>query len=273
MDERAVAAKPELRQWTRFVEDARADARLAFGMSRILLAANVRMRYRRTALGYAWLVLPTAATVVVWTYLQSHRVVAVGHSRIPFAAHILAGAIVWQLLVEAMNVPLQEFDAKRQALRRTMLPLEAVVLAGVFEVFIAGLVRLLVIVPVLVALGVDMHGSMALVPVGLVVAVILGLAIGLVLSPLGMLVDDIGRGLTIVVGAWFLLTPVVYSQASGGIVRWNPATPVVAVTRGWLTGDSSSHGLVVVAVASILVIGAAWLLIRLARPHVVARLG
>jgi lipopolysaccharide transport system permease protein len=270
---RAVEATPELRQWPRFVADARHDARVAAGGAGVLLAANLRMRYRRTLLGYAWLILPTAATAIVWTYVQRSGFVSLGHTRVSFAAHVLAGTVVWQLLVDAMNVPLQELKAQGHAVRRTKVPVEAVVLAGVLEVLATSVFRLLIVIPVLTLLGVDLRVTMMLAPIGLVVAVMLGVAIGLALTPLGLLLDDIGRGLAIVTGVWFLLTPIVYAHAHGGVVRWNPATPVVVVTRSWLTGEPSSSTLVPVAAGSLVAVAVAWLLMRLARPHVVSRLG
>jgi hypothetical protein len=50
-------------------------------------------------------------------------------------------------------------------------------------------------------------------------------------------------------------------------------TPLLDTTRAWLTGGSMSAGFLPVAGGMAAILVAAWVLQRVARPHVVARLG
>ncbi|HEX6159961.1 MAG TPA: ABC transporter permease, partial [Thermoanaerobaculia bacterium] len=72
---------------------------------------------------------------------------------------------------------------------------------------------------------------------------------------------------------WFFLTPVVYPAPAGGLMRFNPVTPLVETTRQWLTGPAPLGGFAVVTGGTAAALVVAWLFQRLARPHVAARLG
>jgi lipopolysaccharide transport system permease protein len=92
-------------------------------------------------------------------------------------------------------------------------------------------------------------------------------------TPLGLLYDDVARGIALVTGVWFFLTPVIYPAPESGILRFNPVTPLLTTTRAWLTNGSSSPAFAAVTAGALVTLIVAWILQRLARPHVVARLG
>jgi ABC-type polysaccharide/polyol phosphate export permease len=57
-------------------------------------------------------------------------------------------------------------------------------------------------------------------------------------------------------------------------LRYNPVTPLLETTRAWLTASgpaSDGFGLVAATATALLLVG--WALLRLARPHIVERLG
>jgi len=230
-------------------------------------------RYRRSALGAFWLLLPTVATTAVWVYLQSRRVVEVTAVGIPYPVYVLAGTIFWQVFVEAMNAPLQQLTAGRQLVTRSRVPQEALILAGLFEVLLNAIVRLLVLVAMLIAFGTAFQSAMLAVPLGIAALALFGLTLGLVLAPIGMLYDDVSRGITLVTGFWFFLTPILYRAPESGLLRFNPVTPLLDTTRAWMTvGWNVTEGFALVLGSTLVMLILAWLFARLARPHVVERL-
>jgi lipopolysaccharide transport system permease protein len=76
---------------------------------------------------------------------------------------------------------------------------------------------------------------------------------------------------------WFFLTPVVYPPPQEGLARsliWaNPVAVAISATREALLCQSiTAPGLAaIVAAASLLVLLVAWVLFRVAMPHVIAR--
>lgn len=274
MTETVYSAESDLRHPSRFLESAKGDLRHTAAVAWQLFRRNVQVRYRRAWLGYAWLLLPTIATTLVWVYIQSRRIIVIAPTEIPYPVHVLIGMALWQTFVEALNAPLQQLAAGRQLVTRSLVPQEGLILAGVLEVLLNCAARMIVVVAVLIAYDVRIGPAVLLAPLGIAALVLLGLAFGVFLAPVGLLYDDVGRAVAMITGIWFFLTPVVYRAPQDGILRFNPVTPLLETTRGWLTSSGSvADGFVLVCVAAAALLLAGWFLLRLARPHVVERLG
>jgi lipopolysaccharide transport system permease protein len=147
------------------------------------------------------------------------------------------------------------------------------VLAGAFEVLLNCAVRLLVLVVVLLAFRIPVGPWIVFVPAGIGSLLLLGLAFGLLAAPWGLLYDDVSRLLTFVTGFWFFLTPIVYRAPEAGLLALNPVTPLLETSRAWLTGGQAAEGFSIVTIAAAVMLFVAWLVQRMVRPHVVARLG
>ncbi len=274
MTETVYTSEPELRHPGRFLASAKEDLRHTAAVAWHLFRRNLQVHYRRSWLGYAWLLLPSIGTTLVWVYIHSRRIVVIAPTEIPYPVHVLAGMALWQTFVDALNAPLQQFRAGRQLVTRSRVPLEALVLAGVLEAFLNCAARLLVLAALLFAYDVPAGWSVLLAPLGIAALAVLGLAFGVVLAPLGLLYDDVGRAVVVMTGLWFFLTPVVYPAAQDGILRFNPVTPLLDTTRAWLTSSTpAAGGFVLVTASATALLIAGWAFLRLARPHVVERLG
>lgn len=272
MTEIVYHAEPELRRPWRFLGEAVRDLQRSPAIAWQFFVRNLRLQYRRTWLGYLWLLLPTIAMPVVWTYVQSRRIVTLGPTALPYPLHVLSGMVLWQVFVDALNAPLQQLTAGREFLTRTRVPHEALILAGVYDVFFKCAVRLAVLAVALLVFAVPVRATAVLVPLGLVALALLGMAIGLFAAPFGLLYGDVGRTMALATTFWFFLTPVVFAAPRHGLVRWNPVTPLLENTRAWLTSGAVTNGFLLVFAAALLASGMAWCFQRLARHHVVARL-
>ncbi|HYK04886.1 MAG TPA: ABC transporter permease [Thermoanaerobaculia bacterium] len=274
MTETVYTADPALRHPRRFLASAKEDLRNTATVAWHLFRRNVQVRYRRTWLGYAWLLLPIIATTLVWVYINARRLVVIAAPEIPYPVHVLAGMALWQTFVDALNAPLQQLAAGRQLVTRSRVPLEALVLAGVLEALSNCAVRLVVLASMLITYDVPIGWSVLFAPLGIAALMLLGLAFGVFLAPVGLLYDDVGRAVVMVTGLWFFLTPVIYRAPEEGILRLNPVTPLLETTRAWLTSSApAADGFVLVTAAAAALLVVAWVLLRLARPHVVERLG
>jgi lipopolysaccharide transport system permease protein len=118
-----------------------------------------------------------------------------------------------------------------------------------------------------------------LFPLGVVALILVGFTLGLVLTPLGLLYNDVQQTIPIATTFLMLLTPVVYPPPQVGtaaiVAYWNPLSPLILVTRDWLTtGEATQIGaLAVITTAAIILLFAGWIIYRIALPHIIARLG
>lgn len=274
MTETVYAASPELQHPLRFAREAASDLRRSIAPGWQLFLRNVQVRYRRAWLGYLWLLLPTAGTTLVWMYVQSRRIVHIAPTEVAYPLYVLTGTILWQVFVDALQAPLQQLRFSKQLITRTRVPHEALILSGAFEVLLNCAARLVILAILIPIFRTSLTAEMLLAPFGIAALLLFGLALGLLLAPLGLLYDDVSRAIAMVTSFLFFLTPVIYAKPTAGILRLNPITPLLDTTRAWLTSSTPrSSGFAIVTIASLVALAIAWLLHRLARPHVVARLG
>lgn len=283
MQEVVYSADAQLRGAAQFLSSFRSDLRVTSSVAWRLFLRNLQAGYRQSVLGYLWLLVPTIITTATWVYLNSHNVLVFNQTHLPYAVYVLSGTLLWQVFAEALQSPLQQLSAARNILTKTRIPHEALLLAGVIEVVFNFAIRLIVFTPVLFWFKSEWNPAFSLtvflVPLGVFSLLALGLSIGLLLAPLGLLYQDIQRGLSMFVVFWFFLTPIIYPRPVNEnvslLLSLNPVTPLLSATRSWLTFGTAITGrdFYIVIVTTLMTFVVAWLISRLARPHVVARLG
>jgi lipopolysaccharide transport system permease protein len=229
-------------------------------------------------LGYAWAFVPPIFTSLIWIFLQSQKVLGVGDTGMPYVVFVITGTVLWQTFVEALNSPLQMVNESKSMLTKINFPREALILAGVGQVLFNFAIRALLLVAVMLYFHVTPNASLLLVPLGVLALIGLGVSIGLFLTPIGMLYQDIGRGLGFATAAWFFLTPVIYpvpkASFAATLIELNPVTPLLVTTREWLVIGQSSMlpGFLWVSVGSLILLLFACVQYRIAMPHLISRM-
>jgi lipopolysaccharide transport system permease protein len=107
----------------------------------------------------------------------------------------------------------------------------------------------------------------------------MGIAVGVLLVPIGALFQDVVHALGVVASGLVFLTPAAYTTPRVGllgvITSWNPMTPLITTARDLLVHGSSpqmSTTLILVA-ASIAALLLSWVVFRLAMPILIERMG
>lgn len=245
-----------------------------------LFLRNNSAQYRQTILGYLWAFLPPVATSITFVFLASQKVVNIGNTGgVPYIAFVLIGTTLWQTFVDAINAPIKIVQSSKAMLAKINFPREALLLAGFGEVLFNFAVRSLILVATVLWFQLPVHATLALVPIGVLALIGLGLMLGLLLTPFGLLYQDIGRGLIIVTGFWMLLTPIVYPVPKSGagaiIAQLNPVSPLVICTREWLTQGATTQlaPFLLIAASTLVLLFLGWIFYRLTMPIIIERMG
>ncbi|MFM7384243.1 MAG: ABC transporter permease [Microcystaceae cyanobacterium] len=243
-----------------------------------LLIRDIKAQYRQSFLGIFWAFLPPIVTAVALLVAKDVGAINVGETAIPYPAYVMFSMALWQTFVEALNGPVAAVGAAKPMLAKINFPKEALILAKLGEVFFNFGIKLILIVALFIWFRIPVNGMVILAPVALIHLVGLGTGIGLWLSPLGALYQDIGRAIPLVMTPWLLLTPVIYPPPRTGwfsvLVNWNPVTPLLVTVRDLATVGKVSEpagfwwasGLMVILLLS------GWLFYRLAMPFIVERM-
>jgi lipopolysaccharide transport system permease protein len=263
----------------KFVREMISDLGASRELAWRLFVRDLRSQYRTSLLGYVWVFLPPLVASLPFVYLNSAGVIRIGKTPIPYAAYAMVGAIIWQTFVDALNSPLRTVNAARAMLTRINFPREAILLSGLMQVGFTFVVRLALVVGVFAAFALKPPATSPLFLIGMISIALTGFMIGLVLTPLGVLYGDVQHSLPIASTFLMLITPVLYPVPSSGlgatVASFNPLTPLITTTRDWLTtGAAVQHiAFLVVSGVTVILLLLAWVLYRLALPHLVARLG
>lgn len=261
-----------------FVTEFRRDLAKAPELAWQLFMRNVRARYRQSFTGYIWALIPPLAWAALFLALRSAGQLS-GTGGSNYTAYLVVGLVFWQVFIESAQTPLRVFAEARPMLAKLRFPREALVGAALLEVGFQFLIRVpLLLVAWFITPEATAAGWWLLLP-SLASLVAAGSFIGIALLPLSMLYDDVAAALALASGFWLLITPVAYVVRADGfaarLAAWNPAAILVNVARSWWLGEGQADGTAfsLVAVGAVLATGLAWMVARVAFPHLIARFG
>lgn len=271
-------AAPQLRDPLRLMRDMVQDLGAARWLAWRLLVRNLSARYRQSLLGYFWAIVPPALHMLVFVYLNRAGYFSVGATPLPYPVFLLSGLILWQAFCDAVHMPLRMVQQSHTILTKVNFPREALLLAGLGEIAFGFVIRAMLLLPVLWWYEIEVSWQVLLAPVGLFLLIVLGVTLGLLITPLGLLYQDVSQGIPLVLSLWMFLTPVIYpadTAAASPVMAWNPVAPVLDAARGWLLSTNpETHGaILVIGVVALLALLFGWLLYRLALPILIERIG
>lgn len=272
------SSESQLRQPLTFILLMFRDLFTARTLAWHLMIRDLSAQYRQSVFGILWAFIPPIVMAVGFTFAGQAKIINVGDTGIPYPAYVMFSTALWQTFTEALNGPLQAVTQSKQLLARILFPREAILLSKLGEVGFNFLVKLILIIGVFAWYKIPITSGIFLAPVALLMLILLGTFLGILICPIGMLYQDISRGLTLVTGLWLFLTPVVYPMPSMGtfstLVKLNPVTPLLVGTRELATIGTVSDPVSLFTVAGITIVGLflTWILFRLSMPHVIERL-
>lgn len=262
----------------RMLRDMARDLRMSRELSWRLAVRDISAQYRQAMLGFLWALMLPLANTAVWVFLSASGILVVGTTDLPYPAFVLIGTMLWAIFMEAVTAPMQGVTAARDMLAKINFPREAIVIAGIYQVLFNAAIKLAILFVVLFIFGIVPGWKIVFVPFGVASLILAGTAIGLFLTPVGLLYTDIGKGLPILMQFLMYLTPVVYPLRAegtlGSVLLLNPLTPLIETTRAWLTGGTPEWPLYFLAtnVLAIVVLLAVWIVYRLAMPIIIERM-
>lgn len=243
-----------------------------------LAVRDVSAQYRQTALGFIWLFILPLFNTLAWIFLQSTGVVSVAETDLPYPVYVFVGTIVWAVFTEAFTMPLQVVTASKPMLAKINFPREALLMSGILQVLFNSAIKIIITLVALLFFGNFFGWQSLLIPFGILALVITGTALGTMLTPLGLLYNDISKALPLAMQFLMYLTPVVFPMPESGFAQKvfaaNPLTPLVMTARDWMTGGSALlmwQALGVTLVMAVLML-LVWTVFKLSLPILIERM-
>lgn len=235
----------------------------------------VRRRYRRTLLGWPWLVLRPLAGALAGALLFA-GVLGVETGAVPYLLFFTVGLAAWSIVNVGLMWVTRSLEVNRRLLRTTYFPRLLLPLSHLAP----ALLEFAVFCAVALAVGAYYAASgqyslpsaagAPLVVGAVAYGCLLVLAIGLWTSVLGARNRDLRFSLGYITQAWLFVTPVIYPLAAvpeswQTLVSLNPATLLVVAFRDGALGTDELQPVMVLSGAAFLVpvlLGGLWFFTR-----------
>jgi lipopolysaccharide transport system permease protein len=244
-----------------------------------LFIRDLKASYQKSFLGIFWLFLPALATAGIWIFLNNQKVVAITDTPMSYAAFTMCGTMLWSLFSEAITKPMQRYQSAMGMMSKLNFPREALLLTALYDMLFSLVLKLIVLIPILWLLGYPPSWHFLFALLWILALIILGLSVGIVLSPIGLLYTDIGKAITLALPFLMYLTPVIYPIRKVGLLAdmqfLNPVTPFLERARSYIGGYEfvMTTNLWVWSIATVVVLFIGLLAVRIAMPIIVERAG
>jgi ABC-type polysaccharide/polyol phosphate export permease len=193
---------------------------------------NIVVRYKRSVLGIAWTMLNPLGTTLILTFVFSR--VFGGPSS--YAVYVLSGLICWIFFAQATNDAMHNLIWGGGLLKRIYIPRTVFAVSSVATGLINIALALIPLLLVMLVTGVTPRLSMLVLPIPALFLAMFALGVGLVLSTIAIYFVDVTEMYTILLTAWFYLSPVIYKpellpQEYAWIVLLNPMYYLINLFR------------------------------------------
>ncbi len=200
----------------------------------VLVQRDLKVRYRRSAIGFLWTMLQPLLMMMVLNIVFS-QIFRFNIKNYPVYA--LAGILFWNFFQQTITASMNSLKGNANILQKLPVPLAVFPIATV----ISGLVNLgfamLPLFAILMATGHRFTSALFFLPVPILIATIFTLGAGLLLSPLAVFFSDVVELVGVVLSMLFYMTPIMYPKeiAEGTsfywLVHFNPTRSILEVFR------------------------------------------
>jgi ABC-type polysaccharide/polyol phosphate export permease len=200
---------------------------------RELVARDLKVRYRRSAIGFLWTMLqPLAMMLVLKVVFETIFRFSVAN----YTVYVLAGLLFWNFFSQSILTSMNSLRNNAGLLSKVPVPIEVFPLAAVLSGVINLILALIPLLVLMVATGHPLKPALLFLPVAILLATVFTLGAGLLLSPLAVFFGDVVELVGVVMTLLMYLTPVIYPMdilppRFLWIVRFNPARSILEVFR------------------------------------------
>lgn len=212
-----------------------------------LLWRDLKVRYKQTVIGAGWAIIQPVLTVLIFTIVFG----AFAHlpsDGVPYVINTYCGLLPWSLFAGAVNRSGTSLVTSSNLISKVYFPRILVPLSAVLGALVDFGISFAIFLVLLAFHGIGLSASVLLLPVWTLLVVLLGLAIGLILSALNVRYRDVSYLIGFLLQIWMYLSPVAYStrlvpEKWRALYQLNPMVGLIQGFRWSLIGSHSVVGI------------------------------
>ena len=172
-----------------------------------LIIRDLKVKYRRSVLGYVWSLLNPLLMMAVMTVIFSYMF---RFDIENYPLYLICGQTLWSFFNESTNMAMYSVLQNGQLIKKVYIPKFIFPFSRVLSSFVTMSFSLVAILIVMIATRSPLHWPLLLFPFPLAFLLIFSVGIGMILSALSVYFRDITHLYGVVTLAWMYSTPIFY---------------------------------------------------------------
>lgn len=209
-----------------------------------LVARDVKIKYRRSVLGVLWTLLNPLLMMVVLSVVFSNLFKFDIEN---FSIYLLSGQVVFNFYSDATTSSMSSILGSASLIKKVYIPKYLFVMSRICSCVINLLASFSALLLVMLATRVELHYTVILVFLPMILLVVFSFGIGLFLAAITVKFRDVMHLYSVFITALMYLTPVIYPMSIlpewlTGIVKANPLTNYLTMLRDVMINGTMFSG-------------------------------
>ena len=177
-----------------------------------LMWRDLKVRYKQTVLGAAWVILQPIVITLVFTIFLG-KLIRVPSDGVPYPIFAFTALLVWTFISNAVLSSSYSIVTNAQIITRVYFPRLLIPAATVGVRLVDLILASLILVALMIYYQVPISWSILMLPLFVIQVGALALAVGIWGAALNVRYRDVGTVLPILLQVWMFVSPVVYSSS------------------------------------------------------------
>jgi len=194
----------------------------------------VKVRYKQTVLGVAWVILQPLASTIIFTIFLG-RLARVPSNGVPYPLLVYAGLLPWTFFATALIGAATSLVGSAHLITKIYFPRLIIPISAVAARLPDFAISLVILIGMMIYYRVPITPNLFLLPLLIVILVFLTLGFGLFCAALNVKYRDVGVMLPVLIQLGMFVSPVVYSTTLVP-ARWRlifSLNPLVGIIDGF----------------------------------------
>jgi len=199
----------------------------------------VKVRYKRSALGFLWTMAQPATMLLVLTLIFSR---AFAPHAIAYAIYVAPGLLLWYFFAQTTSMIVAEAGAGTEIWSRLRVPKTTNAIATTVAALLNLALATLPLIVLLPFAGVSLGPALLTLPLTAMLTAMFALGVALLVAACAMHLPDVGDLFQALLLPWMIVSPVIYPRTilpaiARQLLVVNPMAPFIDAYRAPLTGQ------------------------------------
>jgi lipopolysaccharide transport system permease protein len=218
-----------------------------------LVWRDLKVRYRQTVFGLAWVLLQPLALMAVFSLFLG-EFLKINTGDIPYPVFVFSALVPWTLFAMSLMASSASLVANSGLLGKIYFPRLVLPVAAVGSYLLDFLISSVLLVGLMLVYGLTPSPAVLLIPFLGVLVVLAVLGVGILLAAVNVRYRDVQSGVPLLVQLWLFASPVAYPvtlvpEAYRDLYAINPMVSILGLFR-WATIGTTPPTLGMVAVST-----------------------